>query len=120
MKRGGMQGDEIGGGALCSAGICAAGRAAFAAVQPLFAAVSHQQLGGNAFFTVGRGMLAGKLPYRDFALSAGPLARLAERLWSRRRTWGGVLAVAAAVCVGFNCLTNGNLPYIGYPAEELP
>ena len=70
----------------------------------------------NAFFTVGRGMLAGKLPYRDFALNAGPLARLAERLWSRRRAWGGVLAV----CVGFNCLTNGNLPYIGYPAEELP
>ena len=34
----------------------------------------------NAFFTVGRGMLAGKLPYRDFALNAGPLARLAERL----------------------------------------
>ena len=53
-------------------------------------------------------------------LSAGPLARLAERLWSRRRAWGGMLAVAAAVCVLFNCLTNGNLPYIGYPAEELP
>lgn len=65
-------------------------------------------------------MLAGKLPYRDFALNAGPLARLVERLWSRRRAWGGVLAVAAALCVGFNCLTNGNLPYIGYPAEELP
>lgn len=27
----------------------------------------------NAFFTMGRGMLAGKLPYRDLALKAGPL-----------------------------------------------
>ena len=53
-------------------------------------------------------------------LSAGPLARLVERLWSRRRAWGGVLAVAAALCVLFNGLTNGNLPFIGYPAEELP
>lgn len=27
----------------------------------------------NAFFTVGRGMLAGKVPYRDLSLRAGPL-----------------------------------------------
>ena len=27
----------------------------------------------NAFFTVGRGMLAGKVPYRDLTLGAGPL-----------------------------------------------
>ena len=53
-------------------------------------------------------------------LSAGPLARLVARLWRWRRAWGAVLALAAALCVGFNGLTNGNLPYIGYPAEELP
>lgn len=53
-------------------------------------------------------------------LSAGPLARLAERLWSRRHAWGGLLAVAAAVCVGFNCLTNGNLPYTATRRRNCP
>ena len=78
MKRGGMQGDEIEGGARVSVLLAALLLLLFSRCSPLYPANNWGE--ANAFFAVGRGMLAGKLPYRDFALNAGPLARLAERL----------------------------------------
>lgn len=43
----------------------------FSRCSPLYPTNSWGE--ANAFFTMGRGMLAGKLPYRDLALKAGPL-----------------------------------------------
>lgn len=53
-------------------------------------------------------------------LCAGPLALLADYAWRRRRAYAALLACGALLCAAHPCLTNDNLPFIGYPGEELP
>lgn len=53
-------------------------------------------------------------------LCAGPLARLAQHIWNKRREYALLLGCVAAACAVYSCTENDNLPFIAYPAEELP
>ncbi len=52
-------------------------------------------------------------------LNAGPLALLAKRAWEKRQLYALLLAGAAAVCAGYGCAINENLPLIGYSGAGL-
>ena len=53
-------------------------------------------------------------------LCAGPLALLMRYAWNRRRAYAALAGCGLMICAGYNCLVNINLPYIGYPGDELP
>ena len=53
-------------------------------------------------------------------LSAGPVAKLLTYTWKRQQSQAMLLAVAGLICVLYGCVTNDNLPCIGYPKDELP
>jgi len=53
-------------------------------------------------------------------LCAGPLALLVRYAWRQRRVYAALLGCIALACAGYSCMENENLPFIGYPAEQLP
>ena len=53
-------------------------------------------------------------------LCAGPLVQLAQQIWNKRRRYALLTGCIAAACAVYSCAENDNLPFIGYPARELP
>jgi len=53
-------------------------------------------------------------------LAAGPFALLLRYAWKQRRAYALLLGCAALACGAYACAENENLPFIGYPKEELP
>lgn len=53
-------------------------------------------------------------------LCAEPMMFLVQYAWRKKKAYACLLTGAAAICAGYSCWSNDNLPFIGYPESELP
>lgn len=53
-------------------------------------------------------------------LCAEPMALFAQYAWRKKKAYACLLTGAAAICAGYSCWNNDNLPFIGHPKSELP